>query len=436
MKTIKLLVILLGCSFLSFSLFAHNNKPVRLYVGAVELYNVKNVERIVIGNDKIVSAKVLDTKRVLLIGESSGNTDLQLWQKNGKLIKLSLTVTDDNRQRTTQTVKVMLSAFPSLKVKDQDGLIIVEGKADLAQQEQLEKILAAGPNIVSLVTYQRFAKAMAPMIKMKVKIVEFNKTTLNNIGIKWDSGLAGPAFGGAKGFVTNDVFSVASPGQYVEGITEALTQRIGGLDSRGWSSFGIVTGIGSQIQLLAEKGDARLLAEPNLTTRSGESASFLSGGEFPIPTTNAVGATNVEFKEYGIKLDIEPVVDENQNIVSRIRAEVSSIDPSLAPNGIPGILSRRTESVINVKNNETIVISGLVSSEMSKAVNKFPFLGDIPILGELFKSRNFRNKKSELVIFVTPTVVYPSLEEHENHLRRGQEMVDEATKLKAFYVLD
>ncbi|WP_227006731.1 type II and III secretion system protein family protein [Shewanella donghaensis] len=421
---------------MSFNCFAHNNKPFKLYVGAVELYKIENIERIVVGNGSIVSAKVLDEKAVILIGESAGETDLQLWQKSGKVIKMSITVTQDNTLKTTAKVKRMLTAFPSLTVSENDGLIIVQGEADLVQKEQLEKILAAGPNVVSLVKYLKFAKVMAPMIKMQVKIVEFNKSTLNNIGIKWDTTMAGPAYGAAKAFTANPIFSVTSSSQISNSIADAVTGSIGVLDTRGWSYMGIVTGISSQIQLLSEKGDARMLAEPNLTTRSGESASFLAGGEFPVQSVTGLGAVNVEFKEYGIKLDIEPVVDDEQNIVSRIMAEVSSIDPSRSFDGIPGMLTRRTESVINVKNNQTIVISGLVNSQMSKIVHKFPFLGDIPVLGELFKSRNFKEDKSELVIFVTPTVVYPGEESHDKQLARGLEMVDESSKLEAFYILD
>ncbi|NKF49356.1 type II/III secretion system protein [Shewanella sp. WXL01] len=415
---------------------AHNNTPFKLYVGAVELYKAKNVERVVVGNGNVLSAKVVDDKGVILIGESAGETDLQLWQKNGKIIKLSVTVTPDNSIKSTATIKRMLSAFPSLTVTENDGLIIVQGKAESSQKEQLEKILSASPNIVSLVKYLEYAKQMEPMVRMQVRIVEFNKTTLQDIGVKWDSSMAGPAYGAAKAFSSNPIFSVASPGQYVEGISGAINDSIGVLDSRGWSYFGIVTGIGSQIQLLSEKGDARLLAEPNLATRSGEAASFIAGGEFPIPVLNGLGAADVEFKEYGIKLDIEPVVDEQQNIISRVSAEVSSIDPSTAVGDIPGLLTRRTESVINVKNNETIVISGLVNSEMSKVVNKFPFLGDIPVIGELFKSRDFRDKKSELVIFVTPTVIYPGEESHDKQLARGRELAGDATELEAFYILD
>ncbi|GIU45237.1 secretory apparatus [Shewanella sairae] len=436
MKTNKYLKFIWVCLFIPFFSIAHNNKPLKLYVGAVELYKTTEVERIVVGNGSILSAKVINEKGVLLIGEKAGNTDLQLWQKDGKLIKLSITVTPDNSVQTTEKVKKMLAEFPSLTVKESDGLIVVQGEADLSLKDQLEKILSSAPNVVSLVKYLRFAKAISPMVKMQVKIVEFNKSTLNNVGIKWDTAMAGPAYGAAKAFSANPIFSVASPGQFAETIGGAITDSIGVLDTRGWSYFGIVTGIGSQIQLLSEKGDARMLAEPNLTTRSGESASFLAGGEFPIRSVSGLGAVDVEFKEYGIKLDIEPVVDSEQNIVSRVMAEVSSIDPSVAVDGVPGMLTRRTESVINVKNNETIVISGLVNSEMSKIVNKFPILGDIPILGELFKSRDFKDNKTELVIFVTPTVVYPGEESHEKQLERGREMAIEANELEAFYILD
>lgn len=436
MKLLKKITLIWVCLLASSNCLAHNNKPLTLYVGAVELYKVANVERIVVGNGAIVSAKVIDSKGVILIGESAGETDLQLWKKTGEVIKLSLTVTPDNTRKTTATVKQMLSAFPSLSVTENDGLIIVQGEADLIQKEQLEKILAGGPNIVSLVKYLKFAKVMAPMIRMQVRIVEFNKSTLNNIGIKWDTAMAGPAYGAAKAFSSNPIFSVASPGQFTESIAGAVTNSIGTLDTRGWSYFGIVTGISSQIQLLAEKGDARMLAEPNLTTRSGESASFLAGGEFPVQSISGLGAVDVEYKEYGIKLDIEPVVDDQQNIVSRVMAEVSSIDPSTSYNGVPGMLTRRTESVINVRNNETIVISGLVNSQMSKIVNKFPFLGDIPILGELFKSRDFKDDKTELVIFVTPTVVYPGEESHDKQLARGLKMAEETNELEAFYILD
>ncbi|QYJ76079.1 type II and III secretion system protein family protein [Shewanella sp. FJAT-52076] len=439
MKTINQLMILgwALCSVLLSVAYAHNNQPLKLYVGAVELYKIANVERVVVGNGGVLSAKVLDEKNVILIGESEGLSDIQLWQKDGTVRKLSVVVTKENAQTTVGTMKRMLAEFPSIEVTESDGVIVIHGEADASQRETLEKVLDGKDNILPLIKYVKYGKSIEPMVKMEVKIVEFNKSTLNNIGVQWENVMSGPAFGAAKAFTANPIFSVSSPGQYANSIGGAVSDAIGVLDTRGWSYFGIVTGIGSQIQLLAEKGDARMLAEPNLTTRSGEAASFLAGGEIPIRTVSGVGSVDIQYKEYGIRLNIEPVVDADNNIVSRVMAEVSAVDPSIQLEGsAPGFLTRRTESVINVKNKQTMVISGLVNSEMSKVVNKFPFLGDIPILGELFKSRNFREEKTELVIFVTPTVVYPGEESHEKSLSRARELVDDAAKLEAFYILD
>ncbi|MCH4293090.1 pilus assembly protein N-terminal domain-containing protein [Shewanella sp. 3B26] len=436
MNTIKS-IFLLVMIFLANSVYAHNNQPVRLYVGAVELYKVKDVERVVIGNSGIVSAKVVDESNVLLIAEGEGLSDIQFWQKNGSIKKMSVVVTADNTLSTMSALKRKLSEFSALDVTEADGVVIVHGEIDASHKEVLDKILTGHENVLPLIKYVKYGKSIEPMVKMEVKIVEFNKSTLNNLGVQWDTAISGPAYGAAKAFTANPIFSVTSPGQYADAISEAVSGSIGVLDTRGWSYLGIVTGIGSQIQLLAQKGDARMLAEPNLTTRSGESASFLAGGEIPIRTVSGVGSVDIQYKEYGIRLDIEPVVDSDSNIVSKVMAEVSSVDPSIQlEGGAPGFLTRRTESVINVQNKQTMVISGLVNSEMSKVVHKFPFLGDIPILGELFKSRDFKEDKTELVIFVTPTVVYPGEESHEKSLLRAREMVDDALKLEAFYILD
>jgi pilus assembly protein CpaC len=207
MKSLNLIFVFFICIFTSPLASAHNNTPFKLYVGAVELYKAKNIERIVVGNGSVISTKVVDNNGLIIIGESAGDTDLQIWQKSGNVIKLSVTVTPDNSLKTSATIKKMLAAFPALQVSENDGLIIVQGEADLNQKEQLEKIFEASPNIVSLVKYAKYATAIAPMVRMQVKIVEFNKSTLNNIGIKWDSVMAGPAYGAAKAFTANPIFS-------------------------------------------------------------------------------------------------------------------------------------------------------------------------------------------------------------------------------------
>ena len=165
-------------------------------------------------------------------------------------------------------------------------------------------------------------------------------------------------------------------------IRDSLPKRLPG--TQGY--FGIATTIGSQINLLMSRGKAWVLAEPKLSAKSGSSATFLVGGEVPIVVPSVLGQTQIEYKEYGIRLNISPTVNKANDVATSIMAEVSRIDPSVSVQGVPGFLTRRVETESNVAAGETIVISGLLDRTASKAADKLPILGDIPILGKLFRS--------------------------------------------------
>ncbi len=235
------------------------------------------------------------------------------------------------------------------------------------------------------------------MIKMDVQIVEFRKAALDKLGINWDKEIQGPGVGVAGTVVSSDLSRSVGD----NAVFAALPDRV--RPFQGY--FGIVTEIRSRINYLASNGDATTLAEPTLSCRNGGTAKFLAGGEVPYPVVGRNGQTRVEFKEYGIKLHITPVVDDSGVIAADILTEVSQIDQSVNVLGSPGLLTRKTETQMNVRAGETIVIAGLLNRERGLDHDQIAGLGDIPILGWLFKSRNFRNNVSELVIFVTPRVV-------------------------------
>ena len=186
--------------------------------------------------------------------------------------------------------------------------------------------------------------------------------------------------------------------------------------------FGIATSIASSINLLMSQGKAWVLASPQLSVRSGGEATFLAGGEVPIVIPSVLGVTQVEFKEYGVRLNITPSVNSQNEVLTTVMAEVSRIDPSVSVQGVPGFLTRRTESEINVRTGETMVISGLIDSSAAKSADKFPILGDIPIIGKLFRSDGFRGQRTELVVFVTPRIVTPSSPENRENLQRGEDI--------------
>ncbi|MGQ7848682.1 type II and III secretion system protein family protein [Granulosicoccus sp. 3-233] len=253
---------------------------------------------------------------------------------------------------------------------------------------------------------------METMVRMRVRMIEFRKSALGKLGIDWSDSAAGPGFAIAGDAVGNNLFRLPA-----EGLSGNLPNTIKPFSTY----FGVASSITSRINFLASTGDATTLAEPVLSTTNGGSASFLAGGEVPYPSVGANGQTVVQFKEYGIKLNVSPRIDALGNVRTLVETEISQLDPAVSVQGTPGLLTRRAQTQVNVRSGETIVISGLLSAESSKDVDKLPGIGNLPVIGSFFRSKNARNAVSELVIFVTPEIVEP-----EGHLlsQRQQQFLD------------
>ncbi len=236
---------------------------------------------------------------------------------------------------------------------------------------------------------------MESMVRMRVRMVEFRKSAIGKLGIDWTDNINGPGYATVGDVIGNNLYRPAVTG------FENLPTNVSPFSTY----FGIATNITSSINLLASNGDAVTLAEPVLTARNGGSASFLAGGEVPYPSVGENGQTIVEFKEYGIKLNVAPLVDEFGNVHTAIETEISQLDIASAVGNTPGLLTRRAETQVNVRSGQTIVISGLLSSESSDDIDKVPGIGNLPIIGRFFRSTSKRDSVSELVIFVTPEVV-------------------------------
>lgn len=238
---------------------------------------------------------------------------------------------------------------------------------------------------------------MERMVRIRVRLVEFRKSALGKLGIDWSDGAQGPTFAAAGDAVGNNLFRPSF--DEFSGLPNTVAPFS--------TYFGIASNITSRINFLASSGDAVTLAEPVLSAMNGGSASFLAGGEVPYPTVGANGQTTVDFKEYGIKLNVSPLIDSAGNVRTSVETEISQLDPAVSVQGAPGLLTRRAQTEINVRSGETIVISGLLSADNSKDVDRIPGIGRLPVIGALFRSQNTRNSVSELVIFVTPEVVEP-----------------------------
>lgn len=237
---------------------------------------------------------------------------------------------------------------------------------------------------------------------MDVKVVEFPSNLLREIGLKWNA-TGGGAIGGIWAPATvggRRDLAITIPGNpslQGTGATTAFTDKLNILSA-------LNLGLAGTLNLLVRDGQGSILAEPQLSARNGSKATFLAGGEYPY-TVSSINGQTVFFKPFGIKLDIVPQVDKNNMVRAIIDSEVSSLDTSLSTNAGPALSTRRTSTEFNVKAGETMVLAGLLSRKTTSTIDKVPFLGDIPVLGALFRSKRFQNDETELVVFVTPTIV-------------------------------
>jgi len=377
---------------------------ISLHVGSVKTLDVGNVIRVAIGLDSILGSSILDNGQLLLIPKAAGETDIHIWKKGERFESYRVIISASNTVQGLQTIRTVLSSFKKVKVRVVDNYFVVEGKVSPDRYEIIQDVLTQFPGVISMVTAENVV--MKDMVNFKIQVLEVNKNYAKNLGIAWDRAAAGPNIGFVKNFRANGRYVLSNENsQFGSELFDADSPVIGFNDESSYSFLGIAFGLSSQINLLKEDGVVRTLAEPYLSTRSGEQASFHSGGSYPLAVLNEFGQPVVEMQDYGIQLDILPTSDEQGNIISSVRAEMSTLDFSTIVNGVPGLLTRETQSVINLKSGDTMVISGLVQISDSKAVEKVPLLGDIPILGELFTSKNFNESKTELIILVTPKIV-------------------------------
>ena len=397
---------------------------ISMFVGEIKILAVGDIDRVAVGNGGLISTSMLDNGQLLLLAEKEGETTVHIWYTDGAESDLKVQVVTNDNARVIHELRTLLYDFQDVEVKQVGERIFITGSLLTTDEEMLGTIKTAYPQLIDLTRkYPPPESALViptqKMVYMNVKITEFNTSKLTELGINWADFINGPSAGVVANAERNDVFRAGTDPDLEPTFFAALTPTSGPL-----GYFGIATEIVSRINLLAQTGDAIILAEPKLSARSGGKAEFLAGGEIPVVTTGGLGSTNVEYKEFGIKLDIEPVVDSQDSIMARVSTEVSAVDQSNAINGVPAFISRKTSTDISMKGGETLVMSGLVDRDMGNSVDKLPFLGDIPILGALFRSTRWNNNLTELVIFVTPTVFDAKSKFNEEKVQRREQLLE------------
>lgn len=406
--------------------FILKNQFLKLYKGEVKVIRIGAIERVAVGNGKILSTSITKKGQLIILAEKAGETIVHIWGKDGWERELKIKISESNPRSEESEIKSLLRDAPGLSVRTVGGRIVIDGAVGPDDAAKIKVIKKHYPNIL-LMARETAASFHDKMIHMKVQITEFSSNALEEIGINWSTSITGPYAGMLA--APNSEYINPVDGVFVAPAKD--TPNVNPLvDVKAFGFFGILTSMSSRINFMQNNGDALILASPTLIARSGGEAEFLAGGQIPLPSTSQNGTT-VEFKDYGISLKIKPVADDEGNITARVETELSAPDLSTAVNGIPGFLSRKAQADLSMKNGETMVISGLMNSSLSKDTSGIKYLRSIPLLGALFRNKKTIDKKTELVIFVTPKVINANsrinkegVEQHKVLIKKFREAVE------------
>lgn len=393
---------------------AQAEQLLQMQAGEVRVLAIPDVARVAVGDGHVVNAITTEEKEVIVFARNEGSSAVQIWTSQGLRYRYQVEVAPEGARRTQAELKSVLQRIPNAKVSVVGDKLLVEG-SDLsdADRKRVEALTKRYPQLVDFTSSVGWDR----MVLLDVQVVEVPKSQLTELGVRWDTESVGGTGMGVA-------WEGASRGIEMRPAEAPLALPFPAGIAAGY--FGANALLSAKIKLLAQTGDAVVLAQPQLLARSGATAEFLAGGEVPYSTVDARGNTNTSFKPYGVSLRITPQVEANGAIRSRMEVEVSSIDTALSiPTG-PSLKTRRASTEFNVRSGQTLVLAGFISRELSSNVSKVPGLGDIPVLGELFKSERFQRQETELAIFVTPVVVDAENPDLADRIRRSSVALDAA----------
>ncbi len=381
-------------------------QKIRLVVGkSMVLQSPAPVKRISVAAPEIADIMLLSRREVYLTGKAAGSTNLTLWQNGSVSAIYDVEVVYDISQ-LKQQVHRLLPDERELQIIGTHDSITLSGKvsntASLANLLSLARAYAPEGKINNLVTVGGVHQVM-----LEVRVAEMDRATTKRLGINFnyfDDGRFGASLlGGLSSFVFPEFDTDAGAWQFNLPPSSSVNALFR-FQNNGTTWTGL-------IDALKQDGLVKILAEPNLIAMSGQQADFLAGGEFPVPVPQQDGAVTVAYKRFGVGLTFKPTVLSNQKINIQVEPEVSELDFSTAVQFsgyvVPGLSTRKASTTIELGDGQSFAIAGLLKETVRDAVQKFPLLGDIPILGMLFRSRSFQKNESELVIIVTPRLVKP-----------------------------
>jgi len=361
-----------------------------------------------VANDAVADVQVRSNRQLYIFGKGRGETTVYATGANGKVVYAANVRVGNNLGSVDEMLRL---AMPEANVRatPMNNLVLLTGTvASPTDVEEAQRLVQAyvgeGTQVVS-----RLRSATPLQVNLKVRIAEVNRSLLKQVGVNLLTKdlTGGFQFGIGQG--NAGTFGTPASGNTPATPKSFNVNTLGTTLGAAGKLFGL--DILSTLDLAETDGLVTTLAEPNLTALSGETASFLAGGEFPIPISQSLGSISIEYKQYGVGLAFTPIVLADGRISMRVRPEVSELsnEGSVTLNNftVPALTTRRAETTVELGSGQSFMIAGLLRNAATNDIEKAPFLGDLPILGALFRSTRFRRSETELVIVVTPYLVRP-----------------------------
>ncbi|OYY89785.1 MAG: secretion system protein [Sphingomonas sp. 28-66-16] len=389
---------------------------------------------IFVADEKIADVQVRSPTQLYVFAKSAGETTVYATTKAGTVVYSTTVRVGNNIDSVSQMLTL---AMPDAKIvaTPMNGLVLLTGTVatpdDAAEAERLVQAYVGETTKV----LTRLKTATPLQVNLQVKFAEVSRSFIKNIGVNVANRATGnPLFNITQGRVGGSITTSPGipPAAYVNGAPVTATGVPVPYDANGklpgqtifnfpgGQGFGTALGIAgslfgadilASLDLGERNGQVSTLANPNLTALSGETGTFLAGGEIPIPVSQGLGAVSVEYKQYGISLAYTPTVLGDGRISLRVRPEVSQLTSAGAVtiNGttIPALSTRRAETTVELGSGQSFMIAGLLQNNHNNSIDQAPGLGDVPVLGALFRSNSFQRNETELVIVITPYLVKP-----------------------------
>lgn len=398
----KRIGLLLAAAMLSFG-SACAAEPVEVSLNESKYMAASGITRLAVGNPAIADVQLLSSGDFLLVGKKAGTTSLIVWSDGGRRTEYTVYVAGNDRGMASAIQDAI--GYPKVHVQMIEDRVMLRGKVENQYEHDTALKIAGlytggdGSGVIDLLEMEHPSQ-----IRLEAQIIEINSDYTKNLGIQyWSQTPGSNSNSDSSTGNSNSGITVGTAGLFYGGEDFSSNRKHGG-----WLGSHVAN-VNVTLQALINEGKARILSRPSITTMSGKAANILIGGRIPIPVSDGNGNVSIDWHEYGMKLNIEPVVDSEDKITSKVHAEVSTLDYShgvkIDSFSVPGIATREAESEVNVRSGMTMAIGGLINSEDAKIVSKIPLLGDLPIIGRFFRHTSNTRDKREVIILITPTLV-------------------------------